>query len=663
MTDSEGNEIGKLFVGGISQNTNNVSLRIYFSQFGELEDAVVMMDNKTGRSRGFGYVKFRDPECVKIVLATKPHWLDGKEIDAKQCNINMKGRNRRSLKVFVGGIGLDQDVASITAFFEKFGRVTDVNLMMDPNKQRHRGFAFIGFEDEFVVNRLINMHYITMGNKQVEIKAMEPPNFGRKMTTSMTRQGNDLNDLRDTLTRDNVNSKLSGKHPPRNRLHQSISGSQCNTGLDTPSYGLTSNQQPTAFLENFIGDQMPPNRLIGDQYASTIFPIPSKFNPMPVIFTNGFVPIAPTVYPGCQMYSYPILQPQFLHPGVLSGSEEVWPPQGLCPQQQILLQPIQSNKINSGSQTSPPISKSFTKFNEATECDQRSKSGNMNTLDHDVGMWNVNSKTRCGSGSCTDGVVLHNQEMPNSRILTGSTIPDSENQKATILAKPSGDNFDRDEAGTVELTTTKEEYADNSAEQNRETINPPVLPNLNSSWLFPMPQQLSSTWNLRPQFWSDMQLPPNGFGLPQSYMFQPTSTLPYDPSSTEHPIGGLGFGYPVMSERSSFRDDEGGVNEHPSIPTSPPNSSQSGNTRQHQRESPESLNRDEIQQNATIRHHDNTGRWNMEKKSSKTSEFNEKNGGGGAGSVATNGGGLCSTEKTSVAAGDHHSNNFRNFRV
>ncbi|KAA3680081.1 uncharacterized protein DEA37_0010408 [Paragonimus westermani] len=181
MTDAEGNEIGKLFVGGLSQTTNNGSLRLYFSRFGEVDDAVVMMDNKTGRSRGFGYVKYHEPDSVNLALEAKPHILDGKEVDAKQCNVNMKGRNRRSLKIFVGGIGLEQDADSIKNYFRQFGRVTDVNLMMDSNKQRHRGFAFVGFEDESVVRRLISLHYVTMNNKQVEIKAMEPPNFGRKI--------------------------------------------------------------------------------------------------------------------------------------------------------------------------------------------------------------------------------------------------------------------------------------------------------------------------------------------------------------------------------------------------------------------------------------------------------------------------------------------------
>ncbi|CAH8864667.1 unnamed protein product [Trichobilharzia szidati] len=201
MTDSDGNEIGKLFIGGLSQATNNGSLRLYFSRFGEIDDAIVMMDNKTGRSRGFGYVKYHECESVTLALQAKPHIIDGKEVDAKQCNINMKGRNKRSLKIFVGGIGLEQDIESIKDYFKQFGHVTDVNLMMDTNKQRHRGFAFISFDDENVVKQLINLHYVNINNKQVEIKAMEPPNFNRKLINSnLINNSNNHNNNTSTIT-------------------------------------------------------------------------------------------------------------------------------------------------------------------------------------------------------------------------------------------------------------------------------------------------------------------------------------------------------------------------------------------------------------------------------------------------------------------------------
>jgi RNA recognition motif-containing protein len=55
-------------------------LRTYFSEFGQVIDAVVMKDNATGNSRGFGFVVFQDYESVKKVFEKRPHVIDGKEV-------------------------------------------------------------------------------------------------------------------------------------------------------------------------------------------------------------------------------------------------------------------------------------------------------------------------------------------------------------------------------------------------------------------------------------------------------------------------------------------------------------------------------------------------------------------------------------------------------
>ncbi len=48
----------KLFIGGLSWNTTDESLRAKFEEFGEVTDAVVIREKDTGRSRGFGFVEF-----------------------------------------------------------------------------------------------------------------------------------------------------------------------------------------------------------------------------------------------------------------------------------------------------------------------------------------------------------------------------------------------------------------------------------------------------------------------------------------------------------------------------------------------------------------------------------------------------------------------------
>ena len=59
------------------------TLRNYFSQYGEVVDCVIMKDKTTNQSRGFGFVKFKDPNCVRTVLETKPHNLDGRNVSVK----------------------------------------------------------------------------------------------------------------------------------------------------------------------------------------------------------------------------------------------------------------------------------------------------------------------------------------------------------------------------------------------------------------------------------------------------------------------------------------------------------------------------------------------------------------------------------------------------
>jgi RNA recognition motif-containing protein len=46
----------KLFVGGLPYHTTDKSLRDHFKVYGEIEEAVVITDRQTGKSRGYGFV-------------------------------------------------------------------------------------------------------------------------------------------------------------------------------------------------------------------------------------------------------------------------------------------------------------------------------------------------------------------------------------------------------------------------------------------------------------------------------------------------------------------------------------------------------------------------------------------------------------------------------
>ncbi|GFS41822.1 RNA-binding protein 24-A, partial [Nephila pilipes] len=45
----------KIFVGGLPYHTTDKSLRQFFEAFGDIEEAVVITDRQTGKSRGYGF--------------------------------------------------------------------------------------------------------------------------------------------------------------------------------------------------------------------------------------------------------------------------------------------------------------------------------------------------------------------------------------------------------------------------------------------------------------------------------------------------------------------------------------------------------------------------------------------------------------------------------
>lgn len=62
----------KIFVGGLPYHTTDSSLRKYFEVFGDIEEAVVITDRQTGKSRGYGFVsKLLVP--LRVAIFKSPH--------------------------------------------------------------------------------------------------------------------------------------------------------------------------------------------------------------------------------------------------------------------------------------------------------------------------------------------------------------------------------------------------------------------------------------------------------------------------------------------------------------------------------------------------------------------------------------------------------------
>jgi RNA recognition motif-containing protein len=73
--------MAKLFIGGLAWHTTDDTLRQGFEKFGTIEEAIVVKDRDTNRSRGFGFVRFStEGEAETAMNAMSNQEFDGRVI-------------------------------------------------------------------------------------------------------------------------------------------------------------------------------------------------------------------------------------------------------------------------------------------------------------------------------------------------------------------------------------------------------------------------------------------------------------------------------------------------------------------------------------------------------------------------------------------------------
>ncbi|KAI3884893.1 hypothetical protein MKX03_034258 [Papaver bracteatum] len=194
VSDSQANEDqmhtgqGRIFVGGLSMETNEDTLKDHFKKFGEVVEAVIIKHKDTRSLKGFGYVHFSDPSVADKVLF-KRHVILGRLVGVEKAApkpgvghnnpYNQKGFSKKSndnndqfrtKKIFVGGLPHSLTEEEFKAYFEKFGRTTDVVMPYTPSKDRHKGFGFVTFDSEEAVENVMQKRFHELYGKAVEVK-------------------------------------------------------------------------------------------------------------------------------------------------------------------------------------------------------------------------------------------------------------------------------------------------------------------------------------------------------------------------------------------------------------------------------------------------------------------------------------------------------------
>ncbi|XP_061464369.1 heterogeneous nuclear ribonucleoprotein A3 isoform X2 [Rhineura floridana] len=170
----EPEQLRKLFIGGLSFETTDDSLREHFEKWGTLTDCVVMRDPQTKRSRGFGFVTYSCVEEVDAAMSARPHKVDGRVVEPKRAvsreDSVKPGAHLTVKKIFVGGIKEDTEEYNLRDYFEKYGKIETIEVMEDRQSGKKRGFAFVTFDDHDTVDKIVVQKYHTINGHNCEVK-------------------------------------------------------------------------------------------------------------------------------------------------------------------------------------------------------------------------------------------------------------------------------------------------------------------------------------------------------------------------------------------------------------------------------------------------------------------------------------------------------------
>ena len=103
----------KIFVGGLPYHTTDQSLRAFFQQFGDIDEAVVITDRQTTKSKGYGFVTMTDKDGADRACANPNPIIDGRKANVNLAYLGAKPRVIPSVpQVYGSGLQANSGAAS-----------------------------------------------------------------------------------------------------------------------------------------------------------------------------------------------------------------------------------------------------------------------------------------------------------------------------------------------------------------------------------------------------------------------------------------------------------------------------------------------------------------------------------------------------------------------
>lgn len=200
----------RVFVGGIPVRVEKKTIVDFFSQFGAIKYCKIKKNSKTGRSLGYAYITFEDPQ-VMLALVNRQIEFCGRICECKpvfkknKLKEELAKEKRKKLLVY----NIDPTITNVELqeYFEKLAEINYAFVVKDPENKFNKGYGYVVFNSEEELDAFFDKNPALLLNgkpfmssnkltvppkKKKEGSAKAVSNMGeqiKKATNSRTRQG------------------------------------------------------------------------------------------------------------------------------------------------------------------------------------------------------------------------------------------------------------------------------------------------------------------------------------------------------------------------------------------------------------------------------------------------------------------------------------------
>ncbi|XP_009605426.1 UBP1-associated protein 2C-like [Nicotiana tabacum] len=146
----------KLFIRGLGWETNTEKLKAIFGNYGELEEAVVITDKATGKSKGYGFVTFKHVDGALLALKEPSKKIDGRMAVTQLASAGIQGGpgggstnnpvDVSARKIYVANVPYDMQAERILQHFCMYGEIEEGPLGFDKATGKSKGYALFVYK-------------------------------------------------------------------------------------------------------------------------------------------------------------------------------------------------------------------------------------------------------------------------------------------------------------------------------------------------------------------------------------------------------------------------------------------------------------------------------------------------------------------------------------